>query len=246
MMFPTESISRHRVKKTLRHLFNYGMNKCLKLKFRGAVLKMEKIAVLSDTHDNMNVIKKILNEVSGFGIDMLIHCGDFVSPFAFNEFIKNLNEKIYFKAVLGNNEGEIYKILSDYTKLSKPNFQLEKNFLEFEMNGYKTLLLHGWGSIDLTRKIVFSIGKSGDYKFILFGHTHQPEVTTVSHSNEVITHMFGSMEGNFSKVFAIKEFKSIIVNPGELSGWLSGKSSYAFLHFIDEKNLEIKIRALNP
>ncbi|MGQ4892733.1 MAG: YfcE family phosphodiesterase [Candidatus Njordarchaeia archaeon] len=207
---------------------------------------MKKVVVLSDTHDNMNNIERILSEIPNLEPDGLIHCGDFVSPFAFNRFAKNLDEKIQFKAVLGNNEGEIYKIVTDYIQLSKRNVQLGKDFLEFEINGYKTLLLHGWGSIDLTRKMVVSIGKSGDYKLILFGHTHKLEITTISHSNEVITHLFGDLEEDFSRVFTVKEFKSIIINPGELSGWLSNRASYALLHFVEEKKLKVEIKVLSP
>ena len=51
-----------------------------------------KIGVISDTHDHLENISKAVTVFNNKNVDVLIHCGDYVSPFTFNVF-DNLNEK---------------------------------------------------------------------------------------------------------------------------------------------------------
>ena len=48
---------------------------------------------MSDTHDHMDNISKAVKIFNERNIDVLIHCGDYVSPFTFRAF-DNLNENI--------------------------------------------------------------------------------------------------------------------------------------------------------
>jgi len=60
--------------------------------------------------------------------------------------------------------------------------------------------------------LVDSLAKSGDYDVIIYGHTHRTDIRKI---------------GN-----------TLIVNPGELCGWLTGKYTVAI---IDTENLNAKI-----
>ena len=62
-----------------------------------------KIGIMSDTHDHLPNIRKAIAVFNDEKVDMVIHCGDFVSLFVIKEF-ENLNSKIV--GVLGNNDGE--------------------------------------------------------------------------------------------------------------------------------------------
>ena len=62
-----------------------------------------KIGIIADTHDNLPQIKKAVEIFNREKIELVLHAGDFVSPFTFLEF-KNLNCSL--KGVFGNNDGD--------------------------------------------------------------------------------------------------------------------------------------------
>jgi len=62
-----------------------------------------KIGIISDTHDNLLQIKKAVDIFNQEKVDLVLHAGDFVSPFTALEF-KNLNCSL--KGVFGNNDGD--------------------------------------------------------------------------------------------------------------------------------------------
>ena len=66
-----------------------------------------KIGVISDTHDHLTNISKAIKIFNERNIDVLIHCGDFVSPFTFRVFddlIPSIKNNFY--GVFGNNDGD--------------------------------------------------------------------------------------------------------------------------------------------
>ena len=74
------------------------------------------VGILSDTHDNLPMIRRALAYFEGAGADCLIHAGDFVAPFALKELVK-YEGPVY--AVFGNNDGEhpgLKKVLPDIVK----------------------------------------------------------------------------------------------------------------------------------
>ena len=84
-----------------------------------------KIAVFSDTHDNIWKLELALGLMKN--ADVLIHCGDLCSPFV----MKRLGEASKDRpvhVVWGNNEGDIRLICQIAEKYSKARF--EKNFAE--------------------------------------------------------------------------------------------------------------------
>ena len=62
-----------------------------------------KIGIISDTHDNLSQIKKAVEIFNQEKVELVLHAGDFVSPFTSLEF-KNLNCPL--KGVFGNNDGD--------------------------------------------------------------------------------------------------------------------------------------------
>jgi hypothetical protein len=71
------------------------------------------IGLMSDTHDNLPMIRKALSRLAGAGVDCLVHAGDFIAPFALEEILK-FRGTVY--AVFGNNDGErtgLKKLLPD-------------------------------------------------------------------------------------------------------------------------------------
>lgn len=142
-----------------------------------------KIALVSDSHDNLDKIKKFVKDVKERQVDLIIHLGDIISPFSAREFLKT-GKKII--SIYGNNDGEI-KGLSDLLDI-KPFPR------EIEIEGKKILLYHD---------PLFDEDKLDAWDFLFYGHTH--------------------------KKYFVKKGKTLIINPGELCGYLTSLSTYVTL-----------------
>ncbi|MEM1705968.1 MAG: metallophosphoesterase family protein, partial [Thermosphaera sp.] len=65
------------------------------------------IGVISDTHDNIFLVEKILENLLHHGVDLIIHLGDIISPFVVKKMKDTLGNKDVI-AVKGNNDGDVY------------------------------------------------------------------------------------------------------------------------------------------
>jgi len=164
-----------------------------------------KIAVISDTHDHKTNILRAVNVINERKVDVLIHCGDYVSPFVTKWFDK-LHDSIKknFYGVFGNNDGEHVGL--------KVNLKGVCDIIGMEMNteifGKKIFTAHM-----PSLKTVEALAKSGEYDIILFGHTHN--IFKKKYENEVLA-----------------------LNPGEVCGYLTNKSTFAI---IDTERMEAEI-----
>ncbi len=123
-----------------------------------------KIAVVSDSHDNLEKIRKMVEIVNREGVELLIHCGDFVSPFAVKELLNLL--KCDFLAVFGNNDGEVAGLLNVSGGV------IEKPPISRLIDGKRFAIMHEPVFVD-------QLAQSGGFDFILYGHTHQVDVRVV-------------------------------------------------------------------
>ena len=119
-----------------------------------------KLGVISDTHDRIPYIEKAIEIFNQEDLAAVLHCGDFVSPFAILPF-KKLNSPFY--AVFGNNDGEKHGL----TKLFKDNgWTLNQRPWTFSLDGKKITMLH-----EPARLEDQLAGNSPD--LLVFGHTHE-------------------------------------------------------------------------
>ncbi|MFP3144170.1 MAG: metallophosphoesterase [Caldisphaera sp.] len=150
------------------------------------------LGVISDSHDNIKNLEKVLNQISKFNVDVLIHLGDFISPFMLKflaEYAKNM--KIY--AIYGNNDGDkLYlKREADLYKI-----QIEEQPLILNFDGHSIFLFHGFGDSEKTLSIAYSLAKSKVYSSIIFGHIHKPYLNYV---NGILLLSPGEVAGIFNK-----------------------------------------------
>ncbi len=121
------------------------------------------LGVFSDTHDHLDNIGKAVELFNARGVDLVIHAGDVVSPFALDP-LKAL--KAPWQGVFGNNEGEIPYLLE------KAQGKLQPPPLELELEGHKVLVKH-------FHHYVEELALSGKYSLIVYGHTHRSRVEKV-------------------------------------------------------------------
>lgn len=164
------------------------------------------IGIMSDSHDNLTAIDLAIESFKAEPkVDLIVHCGDFCSPFAFRG-LQNL--EIPLKAVIGNNDGEQFVIRNIFD--ARLDWELEQHLFEFEIDEQKAVIVHG--DVPKLTELLLS---AGEYDWIFSGHTHAPKVE--SHG------------------------KTTLVNPGETSGWLSGKGTVAKLDTATKSPLIIEL-----
>lgn len=153
------------------------------------------IGLMSDSHDNMPLIRKAVDYFNTAGVSLVLHAGDFISPICARE-LKNLKSKMI--GVFGNNDGE--KTL--WRQRLNGWGQICDESYEGEIDGIKILLMHEPRHMD-------ALVSSQIYDVIVYGHTHIAE------------HRIAG--------------KTLVVNPGECGGWLTGKSTVATLQLPGKK-----------
>ncbi|MGC9444688.1 MAG: metallophosphoesterase [Candidatus Methanospirareceae archaeon] len=120
-----------------------------------------KLGVISDTHDHIAAISTAVEVFNREGIDLLVHAGDFVSPFTSKPF-QQLNAQ--FVGIFGNNDGD--KLL--LTRYYRENGvgELHEDPYEFERGSWKIMVTH-------KPELVNPLAASGLYDLVIYGHTHQ-------------------------------------------------------------------------
>lgn len=112
------------------------------------------VGVISDTHDNIPMIKKATSLFREQGVDHMIHAGDFVAPFSMKALLES---GIPFTAVFGNNDGEKRGLSSLCDTLYEPPHR-------FELGGRTIVLTHDPET--LTDEV------TGGADVLIHGHTH--------------------------------------------------------------------------
>lgn len=124
-----------------------------------------KIGLISDTHDHVPHIRKAMSLFRLQGIKVVLHAGDFCSPFTVPPF-----EGIELHAVFGNNDGDHFRLLS---KMKSIGAEHHAEFVELTFDGRRIALYHG-----TQPAITDALVKCGTYDLVVSGHTHQAEQKT--------------------------------------------------------------------
>lgn len=148
-----------------------------------------KIGLISDTHDNLPRIAQAVELFNQEKVGLVLHGGDFVSPFTILPFQK-LGCKLI--GVFGNVDGEKCYLKE---RFAQAGFEVVDEPHTVEIEGKRVALMH-------RDTLARSVAASGAFDLVVHGHTHEPE---------------------------IREGTTLLVNPGECSGWLSGKSTVAIV-----------------
>lgn len=132
-----------------------------------------KIGVISDTHDQQELILKAVQMLNEANVDLVIHCGDWISPFILHSF-KGLRMPI--KGVFGNNDGDKFRHLKFSQELGL-DIAYEDRFLELCIEDRKIAIFHG----DYAG-IVKALVTCSTYDAVFHGHTHKKVNETVGNT----------------------------------------------------------------
>ena len=158
-----------------------------------------KVGLLADTHDRVPAISELLDVMLGKGVSLVMHAGDYCSPFSLDPF----NDKnIALLGIFGRNDGDPEGL--NATAAKGVGMELYESPHSFEVSGQRILIVHDIGEVN--RRSIDS------HRFVVHGFTHRQETVT---------------RGD-----------TLIVNPGEACGWLTGVCTGAILD-LDTSEVEI-------
>ncbi len=153
-----------------------------------------KLGVMSDSHDNVPMVKRAVEMFNSRRVDLVIHAGDFIAPFAVAPFA-DLDCRVV--AVFGNNDGERVVLAKKIEAFG----EVHPNLADAELGGRRIAAMH-------YPELAEPIAASGLYDLVIYGHTHEIDV---------------------------RAGKTTVLNPGEVGGWLTGRSTAAIVDLEDMK-----------
>lgn len=117
------------------------------------------IGIVSDTHEDVRMIRKAVRIFHDRVPGLVIHCGDIISPPVLEHFAG-----LPMRLVFGNNDGERAGLKK---KCEELGFDGIDDTLTFEFAGKAFFVNHG------TRpSVITEAAASQQYDYVLHGHTH--------------------------------------------------------------------------
>lgn len=154
-----------------------------------------RVGVISDTHDNLEAVRRAARIFAERGVHTVLHAGDWCAPFTMRTLVVDRCKVI---GVYGNVDGERLMLRKTAEDMG---YSIE-DFQSIELEGVKIAILHG-----TIEAVVDGLARSGLYNLIVRGHTHRFEVKKVG--------------------------STVVVNPGEACGYLSGRRTAAIVDLPD-------------
>jgi putative phosphoesterase len=121
-----------------------------------------KIAVLSDMHDRLDHLERVLDDLRPRGCERMFFLGDFCAPFSLDALAGGFSGPM--DAVFGNNDGDVF--LLHRVAAKHPHVTFHAPLAELEVAGRKILLNH-------YPEIAQRLARSGDADAVFSGHDHQ-------------------------------------------------------------------------
>ena len=126
------------------------------------MLQENMVGIISDTHDNRHCIARAVELFNSLGCALVVHAGDFVAPFTYEEFEK-LEGKLI--GVFGNNDGERAGLTEQFSKkggiFPSPH--------EFTWRGKRFAVMHK------PSRLSDYLGRE-DMDVVIYGHLHKIDI----------------------------------------------------------------------
>lgn len=128
-----------------------------------------RIGVMSDTHDRVPAIADLLKKLADKGVSMVMHAGDYCSPFSLAPFHQR---GMALLGVFGRNDGD-RESLSAYAARGVGT-EIYESPHSFEVGGKRILIVH-----DLAEVSQRSIER---HDYVIHGSSHLQSQKTVGHT----------------------------------------------------------------
>ncbi|MBC7251177.1 MAG: metallophosphoesterase family protein [Anaerolineae bacterium] len=142
-----------------------------------------KIAILSDTHDNIWKLAEVLKQLQD--AEALIFCGDFCAPFTLAQIAEGFPGPVH--VVFGNNDGDA--LLLSRVAAQAGNVTLYGFFAYLKLGGRQIAVVH-------YPPLARDLARSGQHDLVCYGHNHQANVETIG---ETLLVNPGEVMGRFGR-----------------------------------------------
>lgn len=118
------------------------------------------IGLISDTHDHIPHIQEAVALFKNKRVDLVIHMGDYCSPFTIAHF-----KGLPLKGIFGNNDGDKYLLIQKFLEIDA---ELSGDFFEWQAGKCHLAIYHG-----TYQPITDALVRCGKYDVVISGHTHE-------------------------------------------------------------------------
>jgi putative phosphoesterase len=118
------------------------------------------IGIISDSHDHEPHIKQAVTVFKNRKVDLVVHAGDYCSPFTIPHF-----KGLPLHGIFGNNDGDHYLLMQKFREISA---ELRGTFFEMDVDGCSLAVYHG-----TDQPITDALRNCGKYDVVISGHTHE-------------------------------------------------------------------------
>lgn len=146
-----------------------------------------KIAIISDTHDNIPNIEKFLEWAQKNKIEIIIHCGDVATGETIRFLAENFKGPIHL--VYGNMDWP-YRVETNEACNQLENVKLHDNIGNLIIENLSIAFCH-------LPEVAKKLAESGKYHLVFYGHTHKPWIETLENKCQLINP--GALGGLFQK-----------------------------------------------
>ncbi|MFA6376385.1 MAG: YfcE family phosphodiesterase [Candidatus Paceibacterota bacterium] len=127
-----------------------------------------RLAIISDTHDNLATLDKFLGFIEKNPVKAVIHCGDIAEGETLRHLAKNFDGKIF--AAFGNMD---YRdSVENVAKKMPGKITLFEDFGQAEFDGMKIGFCHH-------KETALRQCQDKKFDFIFYGHTHKPWIEKI-------------------------------------------------------------------
>ncbi|MDY6878370.1 MAG: metallophosphoesterase family protein [Chloroflexota bacterium] len=131
-----------------------------------------KVGIISDTHDNLRNLETALGVLQAEGVTRILHCGDVCGP----EVIRALAG---FDVWIARGNMDRHPGLAQAVEDTLGRGRLAW-FHRFTLDGYPVAMLHADNEEVMGNTIT-----SGQYAYVLCGHTHRRRDQTIDHTRVI-------------------------------------------------------------
>jgi uncharacterized protein len=128
--------------------------------------RLMRVGVMGDTHDRVPAVVEILRRMSAGGVTLVLHVGDYCSPFALAPF-RDLNMAL--AGVFGRNDGDREGLKAAAS--SGLGAELYESPHSVELDGQRVLLVHDLGDI--------GVKSIESHAVVVHGWSHKSEIRSV-------------------------------------------------------------------
>ncbi len=138
------------------------------------------IGIMSDTHDNMPLVRRAIDLFNERHVEYVIHAGDYTSPFTLKLFP---DLRCEYVGIFGNNDGD--RLLLQ----ERAGGKIRNQPYIFTLRDKKIVVMH-------EHHVVEALADSGHFDLVVYGHTHKADVrkvrnTLVVNPGEVGAYLYG-------------------------------------------------------